>query len=83
LTAEGGKLSSKDKGGLGYTGEKIDRNPGKRFATSQQSDKPVHITTAFDNPDETDPSESANRRWDPTRNKNRSRHVKNVFVKPS
>ena len=83
LTADGGKLSTKDKTGLGYSGEKIERNPNKRNATGthQQQDK-VHITTVYDNPDETDPTEPHNRRWETTRNKNRSRHIKNVFVKP-
>ncbi|UJR26555.1 hypothetical protein I4U23_007876 [Adineta vaga] len=83
LTADGGKLSVKDKTGLGYTGEKIERNPYKRMTTSssnQQQD--VRITTAYDNTEETDPAEAHDRRWDPTRNKNRSRHIKNVFMKP-
>lgn len=81
LTADGGKLSSKDKAGLGYVGEKIERDPSKRFAsTSQQSN--IRITTAYDNPDETDPVEPGNRRSEPTSNKNRTRQIKNVFVKP-
>lgn len=82
LSADGGKLSTKDKGGLGYTGEKIERNPNKRFSTGNHQQRDIRITTIYDNPDETDPSESYNRRSEPTRNKNRSRHIKNVFVKP-
>lgn len=81
LTADGGKLSARDKGGLGYTGEKVERNPYKRAATSD----PPHssrITTAYDDPEETDPAAAPNRRWDPTRNKNRPPRVKNVFTKP-
>lgn len=77
LTTDGAKLSSKDKTGLGYTGEKVDRNPFKRMATSSTT----RITTAFDNPEETDPAEPHNRRSDPTNNKNRSRQIKNRFVK--
>ncbi|CAF3777327.1 unnamed protein product [Adineta steineri] len=77
LSADGGKLSVKDKTGLGYTGEKIERNPYKRTATSNR-----HITTIYDNPEETDPAEPHNRRSETTRNKNRSRHIKNVFAKP-
>lgn len=81
LTADGGKLSSKDKAGLGYVGEKIERNPSKRFAsTAEQGNS--RITTAYDNPEETDPVEPANRRSEPTSNKNRLRQVKNVFAKP-
>ncbi len=85
LTADGGKLSIKDKAGLGYTGEKIERNPNKRFALGRQQQQQsgnIRITTVYDNPDETDPAESHNRRWEPTRNKNRTRKIKNVFVKP-
>ena len=83
LTADGGKLSIKDKTGLGYTGEKVERNPKKRIATVEKARQgDVRITTVYDNPEETDPAELHNRRWDPTRNKNRSRQVKNVFVKP-
>ena len=83
LSADGGKLSVKDKSGLGYTGEKIERNPHKRFATnSHQQQSSIHITTKYDNPEETDPAEASNRRWEPTQNKNRPRHIKNVFVKP-
>jgi hypothetical protein len=83
LTTDGAKLSVKDKGGLGYTGEKIERNPNKRFTTNtQRSQSGIHITTVYDNPEETDPAEPHNRRWEPTRNKNRSRRIKNVFVKP-
>ncbi|CAF1400009.1 unnamed protein product [Adineta steineri] len=61
LSADGGKLSIKDKTGLGYTGEKIERNPYKRTATSnrQQHDN-IHITTVYDNPEETDPAEPHN-----------------------
>jgi hypothetical protein len=82
LTADDGKLSIKDKTGLGYTGEKIERNPNKRFATGNQQQGNIRITTVYDNPEETDPVEPHNRRWEPTRNKNRSRQIKNVFVKP-
>jgi hypothetical protein len=83
LTTDGGKLSIKDKSGLGYTGEKIERNPNKRFASSnRQQQGDIRITTVYDNPEETDPAEPHNRRWEPTRNKNRSRQIKNVFVKP-
>jgi hypothetical protein len=82
LSADGAKLSIKDKAGLGYTGEKIERNPNKRFTTGGQQQKDVHITTIYDNSEETDPAESHNRRWEPTRNKNRPRQKKNVFVKP-
>ena len=81
LTADGGKLSSKDKGGLGYTGEKIERNPNKRFSPGGQQGN-TRITTAYDNPEETDPAEPHNRRAEPTQNKNRTRQKKNVFVKP-
>jgi hypothetical protein len=81
LTADGGKLSTKDKAGLGYTGEKIERNPNKRFTPGSQQGN-IRITTVYDNPNETDPAESHNRRSEPTRNKNRSRQIKNVFVKP-
>lgn len=83
LTADGGKLSGKDKTGLGYTGEKIERNPSKRFAsTGEHSQNHIHITTVYDDPNETDPAEAANRRSDLTRNKNRTRRIKNVFAKP-
>jgi hypothetical protein len=85
LSADGGKLSIKDKTGLGYTGEKIERNPNKRIATGnypQQQQGATRITTVYDNPDETDPSEPHNRRWETTTNKNRPRRIKNVFVKP-
>ncbi|CAF1324665.1 unnamed protein product [Adineta ricciae] len=88
LTAEGGKLSQKDKTGLGYTGEKVERNPYKRMATTssssnnRQQQHDVHITTVYDDPEETDPAAAPNRRWEPTRNKNRPRNVKNVFAKP-
>jgi hypothetical protein len=83
LTTDGAKLSVKDKSGLGYTGEKIERNPNKRFTpNNQQSQDKIRITTVYDNPEETDPTAPHNRRWDPTRNKNRSRQRKNVFVKP-
>ena len=81
LTADGGKLSIKDKTGLGYAGEKVERNPYKRTATGNQQQR-IHITTAFDDPDETDPTAAPNRRWDPTRNKNRPPRAKNVFAKP-
>ena len=78
LTAEGGKLSAKDKTGLGYTGEKV-----KRSATGEaQPRKEFRITSVYDNPDETDPAEPINHRWDPTRNRNRPRTKKNVFAKP-
>ena len=84
LSADGGKLSKKDKGGLGYTGEKIDRNSNKRTSSGdpRSQSKDIRLTTKYDNPEETDPAAPANRRWDPTRNKNRSRLKKNVFVKP-
>jgi len=84
LTADDGKISIKDKTGLGYTGEKIERNPNKRTATSHhhQQQGNIRITTVYDNPEETDPAEPHNRRWEPTRNKNRPRQRKNVFVKP-
>ncbi|CAF2970316.1 unnamed protein product [Rotaria sp. Silwood2] len=83
LTADGGKLSIKDKTGLGYTGEKIERNPYKRIATgNHQRQGGIHITTIYDDPEETDPAEPHNRRWATTRNKNRPRRIKNVFAKP-
>ncbi|CAF0772639.1 unnamed protein product [Rotaria sordida] len=83
LTADGGKLSIKDKTGLGYTGEKIERNPYKRMATTNhQRQGEIRITTVYDDPEETDPVEPHNRRWETTRNKNRSRQTKNIFVKP-
>ncbi len=83
LTAEGGKLSVKDKSGLGYLGEKVERNPNKRFSTSSQRQQgDIRITTVYDNPEETDPAAAHNRRWEPTRNKNRPRAAKNTFVKP-
>ncbi|CAF3363723.1 unnamed protein product [Rotaria socialis] len=83
LTTDGAKLSKKDKTGLGYTGEKINRNPNKRIAAGQQQQNDdIRITTVYDNPAETDPAESHNRRWESTRNKNRSRKIKNAFVKP-
>jgi len=82
LTADDGKTSIKDKTGLGYTGEKIERNPNKRFTTGNKQQGNIRITTVYDNPEETDPAEPYNRRWEPTRNKNRRRQIKNVFVKP-
>lgn len=75
LTAEGGKLSSKDKTGLGFSGEKV-----KRSATNEPKPrKEFRITTIYDDPDETDPIEPMNRRSDPTQNKNRIRKSKNIF----
>jgi hypothetical protein len=83
LSADGGKLSAKDKTGLGYTGEKVERHGLKRAATNDnRTRRDIRITTVYDNPNETDPSESANRRCELTQNKNRSRHIGNVFVKP-
>lgn len=84
LTAEGGKLSAKDKTGLGYVGEKIDRSGVKRSATTDHSEhrKEFRITTIYDDPNETDPVEPINRRAEPTQNKNRPRLTKNVFAKP-
>ena len=84
LSSDGAKLSGKDKTGLGYSGEKIERNPNKRSSTADQpaQSKGIHITTKYDNPEQTDPAAAPNRRWEPTRNKNRSRLKKNVFVKP-
>jgi hypothetical protein len=83
LTADDGRLSVKDKTGLGYTGEKVERNPNKRISRgAHQQGRETRITTVYDDPEETDPPEAHNRRWEPTRNKHRPRKIKNVFVKP-
>ena len=81
LTTDNSKLSVKDKTGLGYTGERIERNPNKR-TTYNQPTYGRRVTTSYDNPQETDPAESSHHRWEPTSNKNRSRQRKNVFAKP-
>ena len=84
ITTEGAKLSAKDRSGLGYTGEKVDRNPNKRFSTGQNrsNESGIRITTIYDDPEETDPVEPFNRRSNPTTNKNRTRQTKTTFTKP-
>lgn len=77
VTTDGAKTSVKDKTGLGYHGEKVDRNPKK---LPSQSSSQIRITTVYDDPDETDPTEPTNRRSEPTANKNRPR-TKNLFHK--
>ncbi|XP_052247176.1 G patch domain-containing protein 3-like [Dreissena polymorpha] len=56
LDSEG--QNPRDRKGLGYHGEKLNRNPGR-------AQRKVVISTIFDNPLETDPNEPLKRRHEP------------------
>ncbi|CAF0775266.1 unnamed protein product [Didymodactylos carnosus] len=79
LTSEGGK-KSRDKTGLGYYGEKVERGVNAKKRRVNMDDQ-VRITTIYDDPNETDPKESINRRWNSTFLKHRTNRKKNVFAK--